>query len=458
MLFPLKLNAFERYMWADDRPSSPMSIFVRVRFSGRYDKPAFGAALESAVRRHPLLHARITGDTERNLAWGLSPNMFPKVDYADEGVPMRFPCGFRIDLREENGLRVWVRTSDKSGGEIRFQFHHACCDGLATSQFIEDVLCAYDHQLRDSAGSGPAFRPLDPHGLHQRHRLGACWRRRLFHGLVAGLAIIVGPPSFFLVRPTPLRAPEKTKGIDAETDEHLVPEPLPWRFAKTQFDCLLAGARRNGVTLNDLMIRDFFLAMQTWNEYHGGERRQVLRLMIPFDLRGPEHDRLSAANIVGMVNIVRRFGGIFRWSAPRLLGSIRNETRFLKAFRIPAGYAHAMTVIGKLAGGLEKVFQTDRCMTTAVLSNFGRILEDTPLNRRDGKLLAGDLIVEAVDPASPVRTGSGISCALCTYGDQLSLTMNYDRSSYSPTVAQQLLGHIVARIEQTAIELSGPHS
>ncbi|MEQ1838927.1 MAG: hypothetical protein ABL994_00840 [Verrucomicrobiales bacterium] len=434
-----------------------MAIFVRVVFSGRFDKAAFAVALESAVRRHPLLHARITGDTERNLAWVLSPNLSPWVDYADEGVVMRFPGGFRIDLREENGLRVWVRTGDDRG-EIRFQFHHACCDGLATSQFIQDVLCAYDHMVRGSAGSGPAFRPLDPHGLRQRHRLGACWQRRLFHGLVAVVTTIIGPPTFFLVRPTPLHAPEKAKGIDIEINEQVVPEALPWCFAKAQFDALLAGAKRNGVTLNDLMIRDFFLAMQTWNDNHGGERKQVLRLMIPFDLRGPEHDQLSAANIVGMINLDRRFGGAFRWSAPRLLGSIRTETRFLKAFRIPAGYSQAITVIGKLAGGLEKLFQTDRCLTTAVLSNFGRILEDTPLNRRDGKLLAGDLIVEAVEPTSPVRTGSGISCALCTYGDQLSLMMNYDRRSYSPAVAQQLLTHIVARIEQTAAELSGSKS
>ena len=448
MLFPLKLNAFERYMWADDRPTSPMSSFVRVLFSGQFDKAAFVAALEAAVRRHPLLHARITGRRERALAWVLSPNPAPWFDCAEEGAPMRFPNGPRIDLREENGLRVWVRTTD-GHGEIRFQFHHACCDGLAMNQFIEDVFCAYDHQRRGSADAGPAFRPLDPNSLRRRHRFGAGWRGRVLHGLAAAWGAIIGPPLFFLARPVPLHSPRQTEDIGDGDDDRVVPELLTRAFDGAQLDRLLATARQNSATLNDLLIRDLFLAMQTWNDDSGREK-QLLRLMIPFDLRGPEHDRLPAANVMGMVNMDRRFGGASRWTAPALLESIRNETRRLKAFRVAAGFSSAMAAVGKLAGGMQKAFQTDRCLATVVLSNFGMVLENTPLPRRDGRLLAGGLAIEAVAPAPPVRMGSGISCALSTYAHRLSLTMHYDRRGYSSACARRLLAHIAARIEQTA--------
>ena len=46
MPLPLKLNAFERYMWADDNPEHPMSYFAQVLFSGRFDEQAFVGALQ----------------------------------------------------------------------------------------------------------------------------------------------------------------------------------------------------------------------------------------------------------------------------------------------------------------------------------------------------------------------------------------------------------------------------
>jgi hypothetical protein len=85
-----------------------------------------------------------------------------------------------------------------------------------------------------------------------------------------------------------------------------------------------------------------------------------------------------------------------------------------------------------------------------VLSNLGRIFADTPLRWHDGKLMAGELVVEAVDTAPPVRTGSGISCTLYTYAGQLSLTMLYDRRCFSLTVASELLKRLVAQVERTA--------
>lgn len=448
MPFPLKLTAFERYMWADDRPASPMSAFFRVSFSGKLDAAALGAGIEAALRRHPLLHARIAGDRERDLVWVASPELLPWMDFAGESVPMRFPRSSQINLREENGLRVWVRSGE-GRGEIRFQLHHACSDAIGMNQFIEDMLCAYDRLCRGVAGA-EAGRPLDFDGLRQRHCFGAGWRNRLLQGLAGVWGAVAGPFLFFLVRPVPPQAPERTGASGVGHDDGAVPELPAWRSTPAQLDRLLAVAKRSGATLNDLMIRDFFLAIQTWNQTHSGTARQVLRIMVPFNLRGPAHAGLSAANVMGMINLDRRFNGLWRWTAPRLLRSIRWETRLLKVTRLAAGFATAMAAAGAVRGGLRKALETDRCITTAVVSNVGRLFEETPLGRRDGKLLAGGLMVEAVDAAPPARRGSGISCMLSTYGGRLSLAMQYDRRAYSAAIARELLGCITARIEETA--------
>jgi hypothetical protein len=445
MLFPLKLNVFERYMWADDRPNSPMSFFVRVLFSGKLDRVSFVTALDAALQQHPLLHARLTGRHARELAWIESPKRLPWFDVAEEGVPLLFPGSFRIDLRNENGLRVWIRHND-DGGEIRFQFHHACCDGVAANQFIADVLCAYDREQHGPAGAA-ASRPLDGQALRRRHRPGKRRQNRLVHGMVAAWATLVRLPLFFLKRPTPLRAPGDTNGHGTDIHDTVVPELLTWRFNRAQFDSLLASARARNATLNDLLIRDFFLTMHAWNSRHGGDRGRFLRLLIPFNLRGPEHDRLPAANVMGLINLNRRCRQLARRNPEVLLDGIRNETRFLKQSRLPAAFTYAMAVGEKTMGSLERIFRSDRCLTTAVLSNLGRIFTDTPLRRHGGKLLTGGLVVEAVDTAPPVRTGSGFSCTVYTYADQMSLTLLCDRRCFSSTVAAQLLNRLVGQIE-----------
>lgn len=452
MLFPLQLNVFERYMWADDRPTSPMSFFVRVLYSGRLDPEAFVAALETALHRHPLLHARVAGNCNRELAWVESPRRLPWMDVAGEGVPMLFPGSFRMDLRKENGLRVWIRHNGDHG-EIRFQFHHACCDGVAANQFLVDVLIAYDREQRGTAGA-PENRPLDVEGLRRRHRMGARQQNWLLRGLVAAWAALVRLPLFFLTRPMPLHAPKDANSHEAHIHDTVVPELLTWRFDKSQLDRLLAEARQRGVTLNDLMIRDFFLVMRDWNDRHGGEAGRFLRILIPFNLREPGHDRLPATNVMGLINIDRSFQRLSRPDHDALLHGIRNETWFLKRSQLPAAFTYAMAVGEKTMGSLERIFRTDRCLTSAVLSNLGRIFDNTPLRCHEGRLLAGGLVVEAVDTAPPVRTGSGFSCTVYTYADQMSLTLLYDRRCFSPVIAAQLLHRLVARIKQTAHGIS----
>ena len=100
-------------------------------------------AVRRAVLRHPLLCAHLSVSRITGFRWVAAADPYPYVDCADASVPLSFPGRERIDLRSETGLRVWAREGN-GHTELRFQFHHACCDGVGAYRVIEDVLCAYD--------------------------------------------------------------------------------------------------------------------------------------------------------------------------------------------------------------------------------------------------------------------------------------------------------------------------
>jgi len=444
----LRLNAFERYMWADDQAAHPMSFFVQVSYAGRVDESTLAGALDQTLPRHPLLRARVAGSREQDLTWVASPDPRPFLEFSDATVPMRFPGGYRIDLREENGLRIWVRRR-VDGGLIRFQFHHSCCDGVAANQFIDELLRVYDHVAGGRVGDEVSLPAVDFASLPRRNRFGANWWDWLGRRFVDLWGMVIGPPIFLLGRPTPLQTRDACE--QQEQRGGVVPDLVTWRFSAAQFAGLLAKAHASRVTLNDLLLRDVFLSLHAWNLDHDSRlKHELIRVMVPFDLRGREHQGLSAVNIVGMANLDRRFRWPWHRNPRWLLRGIRLETSFLKRFRIVTCFARVIWVAGGLLGGLHRFLRPGRCLASCVVSNLGRIYVDTPLLRRDGKLVAGELTVDAVDTAPPVRDGSGAALTFYTYAGQLSVSLNFDPCRFRRPTAEQLLRHIVARIERTS--------
>lgn len=230
-----------------------------------------------------------------------------------------------------------------------------------------------------------------------------------------------------------------------------MPDLVTWRFTAAQFAGLLAKARANQVTLNDLLLRDVFVSLHAWNRDHDSRlNRELIRVMVPFNLRGPEHEGLPAVNVVGMANLDRRLHWPWFRNAQRLLRGICWETWFLKTFRIVTCFPSILWVLGGLPGGLHRYLGPNRCLATCVLSNLGRIFVDTPLRGGDGKMVAGELTIDAVDTAPPVRGGSGAAMTFYTYAGQLSVSMNFDPHCILRPTAERLLRHIVAQIEQTS--------
>ena len=149
-LFPMPLSAFEQYMLMDDHPNFPISFFIQFRMMGRLNLPALYDAINEAVHRHPLLGCRVERRTGRYW-WVWSPEAVSRAELNPDVWRTAKPWMRPINLSIETGNRAWGEVTDTEA-EITLQFHHACCDGIGASQFMEDIAVYY---ARLTTADGP---------------------------------------------------------------------------------------------------------------------------------------------------------------------------------------------------------------------------------------------------------------------------------------------------------------
>ena len=439
----LKLVAFERYLLADDRPSHPMTFRIKLRFSGRFDASAFRNAVEEAIGRHPLLHAHLSGNWLSRLRWVPAPDVSTYLDMAGLEDPLTFPGCEQIDLGVESGVRIWVRTS-QDATDMRFQFHHACCDGIGAYRLVEDLLCAYDQAVYPHANRSE-YRPLDAKLLVRRTHFGLSWTRLLLRLPQEFWGMVVGTINFLVRRPVEILTPHKPT-LSEEDRLRLVDYPARTLDERTVRD----AAKDANVTLNDLIMRDLFLAVQEWNGRHDPvSAGRTIRIMIPVDLRGPGDEQMPAANVVGMVFLDRRLSIVP--DVRRLLKSISWGMRVIKAGRFALAFVRMCGLVELIPGAMRLLAGRNRCHATTVLSNGGRPLEAGKFLRRDGKILTGDLVLETVESAPPGRPGTTATFSCLSYAGQFKLILNYDRNCFTPRAAQALLDTVAGQIQETSI-------
>lgn len=445
MPLPLKLAAFERYMLTDDRPTHPMAFVIRLSFSGECQREAFESAVDRALELHPLLRSRIDGVDDKHLFWVAVENPHPYVDWDEEDVPMRFPETEQIDIRANTGLRIWVRT----GGlrtHIALQFHHSCCDGIGAYRFVEDLLCAYDMAVR-GASSEASFRTLDQERLAERARFGVNWFVFLWRLIPEMWGILIGIPIFFFGRPVATRVPEEPQLSESERLT-LLDWPVH-TFNEEETKRLRNAARATGATLNDLVLRDWFLTLHEWNrELDPETRKRLIRVMIPVNLRLPGDDELPAANVVAMVPVDRR-PHRYR-NKRRMLKGLALESKFLQTFRLGLAFIRACQIIGTIPRGMSVLARADRCYGSSVLSNMGRLFVEAECRRRGAMIVCGDMVLEGVHSAPPIRPHTTTALSMLSYANELSLILHYDRFHFTADAINELFARLVEKLEQTA--------
>lgn len=425
-------------MWADDTPDHPMTALVEVAYTGSLDRGRFEPALQMALREHPLLQSIVESDGNRP-RWKRLDNASPPVFWGDEDEALQYPQRSEyLDLTREIGVRVWVRAG-ASAGRVVFQIHHACADGLGVTNFVFDVFRAYAHL----AGDPIAPPARDATLLASRDRF---YRRPLFGRLKmlvwAGLHMVTWLGS----RPISLatRTHEPSPQAPMETIRHQV-------FERAELDLLLAVAHEANVTLNDLLLRDLFVALADRN----GDRAasdECLCLCMPVNLRTPSDARMPATNKMTMTFLRRSPQDC--GNAASLLQNIHEETNGIKRSRRGLRLIEVLRLALALRGKVPQRLLAKSSFATAVLSNLGRIGErDTGLpTDEDGRPLCGDVTIERVVTAPNGRPGTAVVIVVLTYAGQLTLSLRFDPTVLAPGDADRLLEDYVRQLRLTAAE------
>ncbi len=445
----LPLAPFEHFMLADDCPERPMSFFIQLKFQGRFDRPQLNAALKTALKLHPLLNSRIHGsttDATSRITWIESTSTPPAIDWNDAEVPLRFAAGRWMDLRSETGLRLWLRETENST-TLLLQIHHACCDGLGASSFINTVLMAY-HLLHTSASLSALEEMFDPRLLRERDVSCSSWLRIAKTAWNAMFRL----PRYFKNQPVPLATPRALPTENSGEDQF--PKFQTFTFSEADTEQIRVTSKRLGVSLNVLLLRDLFLILDDWNRRHSADHcSRTIRVCVPVNVRRSADHRMSAANVVSLSFLDR---DATHFADPiGLLGNLHAQTEETKRLRTSLVFIPALKLIGMFPGRLHARMQRTHCQASVALSNLGVVLARSPLLGRDRRAVSGGLILESMEPFMPLRHLTHAAFAVSNYGRKLSLTISHDPRWLDDTDGRELLESFVRQLKDSLAHPNG---
>lgn len=442
-LFPLPLSTMEAFMLADARPLFPMMADLEMRFQGRIGRKAFDEALTVALERAPLFRS-VAQVPRKGLAhWSPTEKEIP-VAWSAEDEPLGPTYDAPLDLTREPGMRVYVRERSESSS-VLLNFHHACSDGIGGFNFIEDFLAAYALACGDDSVS---LRPLQPQRLLGRGALGTDGRP-VYRGLLDALIGAREGARFFLQRPAPLPAIQSPPRTAADR-----PRTRPLLGACSEE--VTAGLRRAAsllkVNVNDLLLRDLFLVLDDWiRERHGSATPRQLRILMPQNLRERDDRAMPATNMLGFAFVTRR-RRLCRGPLD-LLRSLSEETEAVRKGQLSRYFLGGIETL-RNAGALPWVLKRDVCFSTAILTNLGDPLRRfvTRFPRVGRSLRIGNLLLQEITGAPPLRPNTRAAFCVFNSADQLKLCLRTDPYTYTSDDARALLDRYLGRLAVTAEE------
>ncbi|PQO44272.1 hypothetical protein [Blastopirellula marina] len=441
-LFPLPLSPVEKFMVADGRPQYPMMCDVEARFQGTIERGPFEEALQFALERAPLFCSVIERDKKRGDVWMLTEKR-PEVDWGVYGEPYAERYDELIDLRQNVGMRIYVRSGSERS-TIMFHFHHACADGVGIFAFIEDLLIGYNNATPGAKPTTP--RKLEPERLKNRCN-SALENPTIWQGLCDVGSGIASAYRFFAERPLPLTsglaqlpadAPRKQRGMITKS------------LSNETTVALRKFSTESKVTLNDLLIRDLFLALHEQIQRQGyAINRRQLRVLMPQNLRGRGDNAMPVTNDVGFAFLTRH--GDFCLQSEELRKSLAWETSAIRSNHLSRYFIGGLEAVQKL-GVLPWMLNGKICFATAVLTNFGnswrRFAAKLPV--AGGGLIAGNLVYDSLVGVPPVRPRTSAAFSVTTTSEQILLTVKQDPYHYSQEESETLLSLFCEKVTQTA--------
>jgi hypothetical protein len=134
-------------------------------------------------------------------------------------------------------------------------------------------------------------------------------------------------------------------------------------------------------------------------------------------------------------------------AADALLQSIHRELQQVKAGGLARTFLRSLEIRKRLPGGLARSVRNGKCGATAAMTNVGETLGMSRLPRREGRLIAGNLLLDSADFLAPIRPLTCASFSACTYAGRLSISLQYDPQALSEHAADQLFGIFLGRLQ-----------
>ncbi|MFT5523172.1 MAG: NRPS condensation-like uncharacterized protein [Pirellulaceae bacterium] len=442
-------------MLADERDGYPMSFRVCVTLEGPIDRSRFHAAVRGGEALQPLLQAVIEPIGCSSFQWIYSGPGNIGIRWHNEVIDFDAPQP--IDLTRESGIRIHLHTSSEST-QLLLLAHHGCVDAIGAVEFLTIVLDMYrkSPQSNDADALGNDADALgndaDALGnddlislLKQRGRLLPKRKQEESQNRITDLAretlrVIANPPSPLIATSQPIA-----------TEQRLHTKPfgdiLTDTFNQNEVEILKGLARIEGVSVNDLLLRDLFCTMQQWNQQRQAHKETRLRITIPVNMRPPLKTNICA-NVLSYCFVTRTAKEC--QNPEELLRGIHRETTAIKRDQLGTHLLYALDLVRKISGGMQLVLRNP-CISTTVLSNLGDISNVCP----QLESLANELTVKSFTFIPPVRPGTRAVFAVSTFRGSLSISLTTDPHYFDANDAEELQQQFLAKIK-TSMKKANP--
>lgn len=442
--FPLKLTDFEHYAFFDDSPQHPMVIVMRTLLEGEVDTVILKQAIDECLMENPLLRANIRDGWSPR--WCLPDDFrlhFDVIETGSEDPSTRCPPR-RIDLTKDIGVQFELRRGTQRSVLVAW-FHHACVDGIAAIRFLGDIFARYGAQTARGDAEKPVIRNIDHSILRQRgtRRMpGSTGDRRapLVHTLMETFRLF-GRRAYRLLRRPPSLQPAANRANPNIIQTRILPRDVTRRLKRL--------ASEHGVTTNDVSMLVFLDQLERWAPGNAQRRpSDLFRVLMPVSMRNPEHDRISAANVLSYVFHSYRRSEIRDTNA--LLARIHGKSHQMLTRNEGAAMLYGFAIARRIPGLFRFSRRVQPDYATTVLTNVGEVrrLFENRFPLRKGRAVAGNLLIQSVDGVAPVRENTNIAMAFGTYGGEMIIHVSRNTRLFSEADVDLLLDALVDRITE----------
>lgn len=452
--FPIRLSDFEDYAFQDDSPEHPMVIVLRIVVEGRLNEEAFRESLDVSLSENPLLQSIVRPHWRGN-TWNLlkTPELPLSVErFSDDQLPMACPQK-RLDLTRQPGILFDLRVSPGRSVLIAY-FHHACCDGIGSIRFVGDVFARYGQITATAKEMRPEIREVASETLQlrgTRRMPGHCADRRapLWHTLTEASRLFLRRSYRFMTSPI---------ADDSETNDPIRNVIHTRVLPRSVLRQLKKFAAARGVTTNDLCMSVFLQLLANWSQSDSAAGRDLFRILMPVSMRHPKHDSISAANVVSFCfhNFERRDTRNFE----ALLSMVHEKSQQMVNRNEGAAMLYGFAVASKCPGGFRIAQKIQPDFATAVMTNVGEVrrLFNNRFPLKQGRAVAGDVVLHRVDGVAPVRENTNITMSCGTYGGELIVHISRNTRIFSEKDALYFVNSIADRLTDLANPKTAAHA